>query len=81
LQWKANCYADEVERELVGSHRDDLTLERVLECLTEDLRQKGRLGSETPPKRELARMLIDEYVRFPKEDEQFIRDDRCLSIA
>ena len=63
VSWKAYCYGDEAERRVVDEHRDDLSLERILGTLKQDLAARG----ETPPadETELARLLIDTYIRFP----------------
>jgi hypothetical protein len=37
----------------------------VLDGLCADLRARGRIGAERPPNRELAEILVDEYVKFP----------------
>lgn len=65
VQWKANCYADEAEEELAASGRDALTQAAVIERLVEDLRARGRID-ERPPDDALARLMVDEYVRFPR---------------
>lgn len=65
VSWKAWCYADEAERRLAETHADDLSLDRVLADLCADLRRRGRLGAERPADADLARLLIEEYVRFP----------------
>ena len=65
ISWKAYCFADEQERRMVEEHTDDLGHEIILGMLAEDLRRRGRLAGETPPDRQLAEMLMDEYVRFP----------------
>jgi hypothetical protein len=65
ISWKAYCFADEAEREAWRTHTDDLSLEATLATLVEDLRSRGRITGDTPPSRELALMIIDEYIRFP----------------
>ncbi|MEN8182491.1 MAG: hypothetical protein ABFS46_08145 [Myxococcota bacterium] len=65
VSWKAYCYADAAEEHTVLQHTDDLEREGVLERLFSDLRARGRLGDEMPERRELALMLVDEYVKFP----------------
>jgi hypothetical protein len=66
VSWKAYCYADEAERRLADEHRDDLSLPQILDALCDDLRKRGRLGAERLADADLARLLIDEYVRFPR---------------
>ncbi len=65
LSWKAYCFADEEEREVWRKGRDDLDVNDVLDTLVEDLRERGRVSGARPPNRELAEILVDEYVRFP----------------
>jgi hypothetical protein len=65
VSWKAYCYQDEADRRRVETHEDDLSLEHILATLCADLRERGRLGAELPGDGDLARLLIDEYVRFP----------------
>jgi hypothetical protein len=65
ISWKAYCFADETERDAWRTHTDDLSLDRTLATLVDDLRARGRINGEVPPSRELALMIIDEYIRFP----------------
>jgi hypothetical protein len=63
VSWKAYCYRDEAERRLVDEHRDDLSLDQILEALRTDLRHRG---AEIPSdETELARLLIDTHIHFP----------------
>jgi hypothetical protein len=63
VSWKAYCYRDAAEQRLVEEHRDDLSLERILETLKADLRRRG--ANAPADETELARLMIDSYVRFP----------------
>ena len=67
VSWKAYCFVDDDERRLWHEHGDDLTLDRVLDALVEDLCQRGRLTSPDHglSDADLGRLLIDEYIRFP----------------
>ena len=65
ISWKAYCFADETERETWKTGSDDLSIERVLDVLCEDLRAKGRIADSRPEHRALAELLVDEYVKFP----------------
>lgn len=65
VQWKANCYRDEAEEELAASGTDSLTQEIVIERLVDDLRTRGRF-TERPEDSKLARLMVEEYIRFPK---------------
>lgn len=66
ISWKAYCFADEDEARAVDRHTDDLTRERILDVLLDDLRERGRVEGARPPDDELALLLIDEYIRFPR---------------
>jgi hypothetical protein len=66
VSWKAYCYADEADRRRAERHEDDLSLDRILDTLCADLRARGVLGDVRPPDGDLARLLIDTYVRFPR---------------
>jgi hypothetical protein len=65
VSWKAYCYADERERQMVEQHEDDLELDGILAMLEADLRRRGQLDGARPPDREFAELLIGSYVRFP----------------
>lgn len=65
VSWKAYCFADEDERRTWHEHADDLTLDRILDVLVGDLRERGLLGDDVPSERELALLLIDAYERYP----------------
>lgn len=66
VSWKAYCYADEADRRRAENHTDDLALEQILTTLCADLRKRGRLGADRPPDDDLAKLLIEEYIRFPQ---------------
>jgi len=63
VSWKAYCYRNEAERRLVDEHRDDLTLDGILETLRKDLR--ARSADIPSDETEFARLLIDTYIHFP----------------
>ena len=65
ISWKAYCFADESEREVWRSGSDDLSVDAVLEKLEADLRSRGRITGDVPAKKELALILVDEYIDFP----------------
>ena len=65
ISWKAYCFADEAERDAWRTHTDDLSLDATLATLTHDLRERGRIDGDVPPPRELALLIIDEYIKFP----------------
>jgi hypothetical protein len=66
VSWKAYCFRDESERRAWSERRDDLTLEFIVDRLLADLRGRGRAGSDRPSNLDLALLLIDEYVKFPR---------------
>ena len=65
VSWKAYCFADDAERTAWRDHTDDLELEWILSRLVDDLRERGRVDDEPPPSKELALLIIDEYIKFP----------------
>jgi hypothetical protein len=67
VSWKAYCFGDVTEQARWESHDDDLSLDRILDGLVDDLCERGRLdkGAARPADAELGRLLIDEYVHFP----------------
>ncbi len=64
ISWKAWCFADEDEVRIDDDHSDDLTLEQILEVFVRDLRDRGRCRAR-PDDDTLARLILDEYIRFP----------------
>jgi hypothetical protein len=64
VSWKAYCFKDETELELWRSHADDLDLDAALSQLVADLRSRGRIAGDEPGPTELARLIVDEYIRF-----------------
>ena len=65
ISWKAYCFRDEAERDSWRDHTRDLDADTVLDTLCTDLRKRGRIGGARPSNRELAELLVDEYVHFP----------------
>jgi hypothetical protein len=65
VSWKAYCFADEHERDTWRDHRDDLTLDVILDRLVDDLRARGRVDGDVVRNAELGQLLIDEYIEFP----------------
>jgi hypothetical protein len=65
VSWKAYCFADDAERTAWSEHTDDLELDWILARLVDDLRERGRIDGETPPSKELALLIIAEYIHFP----------------
>ena len=65
VSWKAYCFRDAHERDTWREHRDDLTLDVIVDRLLDDLRARGRVTGDVARDATLGRMLIDEYVAFP----------------
>jgi hypothetical protein len=66
VSWKAYCFVDEDERRRWREHTDDLTLDFILDRLTDDLRERGVLDGDPPEdENELGKLLIHEYIEFP----------------
>jgi hypothetical protein len=66
VSWKAYCFRDDAERDAWREHRNDLTVDAVLDRLVDDLRAGGRIdGDNIARDAELGVLLMDEYVRFP----------------
>jgi hypothetical protein len=65
VSWKAYCFADEHERDTWREHRDDLTIDVILDRLVEDLAARGRVSPTVARDSALGLLLIDAYVRFP----------------
>ena len=66
ISWKAWCFADAEEVRTNDDHSDDLTLDRILAMFVDDLRSRGVIGAR-PHDDTLARVILDEYIRFPNE--------------
>jgi hypothetical protein len=66
VSWKAYCFADEDERDAWREHTHDLTLDRILDTLVSDLAARGRVEADVARNAHLGRLLIDEYVPFPR---------------
>ena len=65
VSWKAYCFADARERDAWREHREDLTVDRIVDTLVADLRARGRVDGDVTRDADLGRLLIDEYIRFP----------------
>ena len=65
ISWKAYCFNNEDERKRWHSHSEDLKLDSVLDRLCDDLQKRGRISDTRPENRELAEILVDEYIHFP----------------
>jgi hypothetical protein len=65
ISWKAYCFRNEAERAAWRNRTSDLDSTTVIDTLCADLTKRGRIAGERPPNRELAELLVDEYVKFP----------------
>ena len=63
--WKKATGKSGPEREAWRNQTNDLDANTVLDTLCADLKKRGRIQGERPPNRELAELLVDEYVKFP----------------
>ena len=64
VHWTAQVYADRAERELVFSHRDDLTHDQVFDMFAADMRSRGltfTMPSDPLTDREFIRLLTSTY--------------------
>lgn len=67
VSWKAYCFADTAEHDLCVQHRDDLSLEQILDMLLADLRERDIVAARPSDEHELAEILIDTYIEFPTQ--------------
>ena len=65
ISWKAYCFENEAERDAWRHRTNDLDTNTVIDTLCTDLKERGRIEDVRPPNRELAELLVDEYVKFP----------------
>lgn len=72
ISWKAQCFVDEADADACLNHADDLTFEQVIGSLTEELRRRGLVASRSAIDDDaLARLMIEEFIRFPPAGERF----------
>jgi hypothetical protein len=65
VSWKAYCFQDARERDTWREHRDDLTIDVILDRLVDDLARRGVVDRDVARNSTLGRTLISEYIRFP----------------
>jgi len=65
VSWKAYCFRDAHERDTWRDHRDDLTLDVILDRLVADLSSRDLVRADVARDATLGQLLIDEYVKFP----------------
>jgi hypothetical protein len=65
VSWKAYCFRDALERDTWREHRDDLTMDAILDRLVDDLQARDRVSGDVARDASLGQLLIDEYVAFP----------------
>jgi hypothetical protein len=65
VSWKAYCFRSEREHDTWREHRDDLTLDAILDRLVADLVERGLATADVERDEHLGQLLIDEYIRFP----------------
>jgi len=66
VSWKAYCFENEREAKAWTEHSEDIDPPHIVEQLVADLRQRGRIEDEPPTLRELAFLIVDEYIHFPE---------------
>jgi hypothetical protein len=65
VSWKAYCFRDATERDTWKEHREDVTIDVILDRLVDDLSARGVVPRDVARDAELGRVLIDEYIGFP----------------
>jgi hypothetical protein len=65
VSWKAYCFRDARERDTWREHRDDLTIDVILDRLVSDLHERGLVAPDVARDGTLGQLLIDTYIRFP----------------
>ena len=66
VSWKAYCFADEAERDAWRDHTDDLDARRGSSTASSTTCATAAASTASrPPPRDLALLIIDEYIRFP----------------
>jgi len=65
VSWKAYCFRDAQERDTWREHRNDLTLDVILDRLVADLHARDRVPADVARDGALGQLLIDEYIAFP----------------
>lgn len=68
VSWKAYCFRDEIERQAWAQRSDDLTVEFIVERLTQDLLRRGQLSDPEPGALTFARAVVDAYYNSPPVD-------------
>jgi hypothetical protein len=70
VSWKAYCFRDEHERDTWRDHRDDLTMDVILDRLIVDLVARDRVAPDVARDRALGLLLMDEYIMFPSSTDE-----------
>jgi hypothetical protein len=65
VSWKGYCFRDEAEQRAWAEHSDDLSMEFILERLTDDLLERGLLKVRNPDNVTMARAIVDAYYHAP----------------
>tara|TARA_A100001037_G_scaffold266912_1_gene259413 strand:- start:16055 stop:17152 length:1098 start_codon:yes stop_codon:yes gene_type:complete len=65
VSWKGYCFRDDAERKAWVEHSDDLSMEFILERLTDDLLERGLLRNRNPDNVTMARAIVDAYYHAP----------------
>ncbi len=65
ISWKGYCFKDEQERAQWRDGGDDLTLDRILDALEAELRQRDVLTGPRPAPTDFALLMVQSFIRFP----------------
>jgi len=81
LVWRARCFASEAEKELWASYSTKLTVPEVLDALWADVKKRKGWNDATPlpAPLDLALLLLDEYVEYPKRKPTLLSYNYCLA--
>ena len=67
LVWRSRCFRDEAEKAAYDA-TPPMSVESIVDTLVADLRARNRLSGKTPQGLDLANLLMDEYVTYPRPD-------------
>lgn len=65
ISWKAYCFRNKADRAAWEENSDNLTVERILDTLEQELRSRGVLVGARPDPDDFALMMVESFIRFP----------------
>ncbi len=74
ISWKAYCFADEADRDRWRTKAEDLSLDFILDTLIADMRARGALNGDVPPRPALADLIVATYIKFPPPQIDLVPD-------